>query len=386
MTDYAFDFGGFHLSQPLWLLLLVPVGLAGWYVARRRRQPAVLYSSVELLRQLPRSWALRTKRLLPWIRTAGLALIVMALARPQWGQDEFRVKTEGIAIQMCLDCSGSMREKDFTLDGRRVTRLEAVKQVFDDFVSGTDEDEDDLAGRPDDQIGLIAFGGYVMDKCPLTLDHGALLNVLKTVQIPPPIQDEQGKLHPLLEGLTREQLGRLAQQGVLARLEERQQTAVGDALARAVDQLEDADAKSKVIILLSDGRQTAGVVRPADAAEAARTEGIKVYTIGVGRRTSDVTTTTDFFAMPVLRRAPGYDLDEETLKLIADRTGGEYFHAENTEALTEVYAAIDASEKTETEGQRFTRYHEHYRWWLFPGLSLLLLETVLVSTRFRSLP
>ena len=382
MSDYGFHFAGLYWSQPLWLLLLIPLGMAAWYTVRRRRQPAILYSSVDLLGQLPRTWALRVKRLLPWTRIVAMVLIALALARPQRGEEQSRVQTEGIAIQMCLDCSGSMAERDFQIEGEWVNRIEAVKGVFRDFVSGTGE----LPGRRDDRIGLIAFGGYAIDKCPLTLDHGALLDVLETVKIPPSLKDEQGRLHPLLEGLTREQLSQLARQGILQRLEERQATAIGDAVSRAVDQLKEVDSRSKVIILLSDGRQTAGVVAPEKAAEAARAKGVKVYTIGVGRTAADMTVREDFFSLQVLARGRGSELDEATLKMIGEKTGGKYFHAKDTETLAEVYAEIDRMEKTETQQQRFTRYRERYGGWLFAAVGLLLLEVSLVSTRFRTLP
>lgn len=353
---------GFRFQDPWWLLLVVLVVVIG-LTARRRRQAAVLYSDVRLVKRLPTTLALRVKRLLPWGRMLGLVLIVMALARPQEGLEEFRIQTEGVAIQMCIDRSGSMQAMDFQLDGRQVNRLTAVKQVFRDFVAGKGQ----LGGRPDDQIGLIEFGGYADSKCPLTLDHGALLQVLDTVKIPEPIQNANGQV-------VNQHL-----------YEEDMSTALGDAVVLAVDRLKDIKAKSKVIILLSDGKQTAGVSEPAEAAKTAKTFGIKIYTIGVGSTGLAVIPMFDAFGRRNLLPQQ-VELDEATLQMLADTTGGRYFHAQDTETLKQVYAEIDRLEKSRSEGRVYTEYRELYLYALFPGLGLILLEMVLASTRFRSLP
>jgi Ca-activated chloride channel family protein len=353
----------FRFQDPLWLLLLVPVVLVGWLAIRRDRHTAVLYSSVQLLQALPVTLMQRVKRLLPWVRLSGLVLLVLALARPQHGLREFRVSTEGIAIQMCLDRSGSMQALDFEIDGQPVNRLEAVKQVFRDFVGGGGR----LPGRPADLIGLIAFGGFAEAKSPLTLDHGALLEVLKSIEIPRPIRDARNRV-------------------INARfLEEEMATAIGDAVAVAVDRLKDAQAKSKVVILLSDGENTAGVVSPEEAAEVAETFGIKIYTIGVGKTGTAPFPVEDAFGRIMLRSQP-VRLDETTLKMLAETTGGQYFNARDTQALQAVYAEIDQLEKTKTEGRLYTEYRELYLWFLLPGLGLIVLESVLSATRFRSLP
>jgi Ca-activated chloride channel homolog len=354
---------GWRFQDPLWLLLLILLAALAWWAVRRARRAAVLYSDTSLLRQLPHTWALGVKRMLPWVRVLGMALVIAALARPQHGREEFRIRAEGVAIQMCIDRSGSMQAMDFDLDGRNVDRLTAVKAVFHDFVSGKGK----LPGRPDDLLGLIAFGGFAEAKCPLTLDHEALLAVLDTVEIPKPIVDSQGRV--LNERLWRED----------------QQTAIGDTLALAVSRLKGIDAKSKVIILLSDGEQTAGVLSPEEGAKVAKTFGIKVYSIGVGRTGMAPMPAIDGFGRQVLRPVP-VRLDEKTLKTLADATGGHYFHAANTSALEDVYAEIDQLEKTLTEGRVYTEYQEMYRYMMFPGLALIVLEILLTSTRFRSLP
>jgi len=353
----------FRFQDPLWLLLLVPLVVLALVAIRRQRGVAVLYSDGSLLVTLPQTLALRVKRLLPWLRVAGMAVVVLALARPQQGREEFRVRTEGIAIQMCLDRSGSMRAMDFELDGTRVNRLAACKRVFRDFVSGRGR----LPGRPDPPLGQIAVGGVAEAKCPLTLDHGALLQVLDTVEIPEPIHDSAGRVinAPLLD--------------------EDLKTAIGDTLALAAQRLKDVKATSRVIILLSDGEQTAGLIDPVEAAKAAKTFGIKIYTIGVGTTGMAPMPVTDPFGGKHLRAVP-VRLDEKTMKAIADTTGGRYFNAQSTEALEEVYGEIDRLEKSVTEGRLYTEYREWYQYLLFPGLGLILLEVILVSTRFRSLP
>ncbi|MEW6746409.1 MAG: VWA domain-containing protein [Planctomycetota bacterium] len=356
-------FEGLRFQDPIWITLVFPVALLFFWAERRRRRYAVLFSSLEGLRGLPVTWAQRVKRLLPFLYFLGVSLLIMALARPQLGRHEFRIRTEGIAIQLALDRSGSMQAMDFLQDDERVRRVDVVKRVVRDFVAGGGE----LPGRPDDLLGLVVFGGFAESRCPLTLDHGALLEVLKTVDVPQPIRDRQGRV------LNAELL------------EEEQRTAIGDALALAVRRLEDTVAKSKVVILLSDGESNAGVVEPMAAAEAAKTLGIKAYTIGVGTTGTAPFPLVDPFGQT--RLVPQeVRLDEEALRKIADLTGGRYFNARDTRTLEEVYATIDALEKTETEGRLYTEYEELYAQALLPGLLLVLATLVLTSTRFRRLP
>jgi Ca-activated chloride channel homolog len=353
---------GFRFHDPVWLVLLVPLAAIGWWI-HRRRAAAVVYSSVELLKALPVTAAQRVRRVLPALGLLGLALLIVALARPQRGKEECRVRAEGIAIEMCIDRSGSMNAKDFELDGKPVTRLQVVKKTFRQFVDGGNG----LAGRHDDLIGLIDFGGYVEVKCPLTLDHGAVNQLLDTVVIAEPVVDAAGRIvNPRL-------------------LQEDQSTAIGDALATAVDRLKEAKAKSKIIILLSDGVSNAGVLTPEQAAELAKTYGIKVYTIGIGSTKPIAVPTTDLFGRTIMMPTR-IEFDEQALREIADATGGQYFNAEDTESLREVYAAIDQLEKTVSEGRIYTDYRDLFEFALMPGFALILLQVVLVSTRFRTLP
>jgi len=353
----------FRFQAPIWLWLLIPVIAFGVWSIRRDRRSAVLYSNVELLRGLPVTLAQRLKKCLPWMRILGMVLIVFALARPQSGKEEFRIRTEGIAIEMCLDRSGSMQALDFPVDGERVNRLDAVKKVFREFVAG----EGDFDGRPDDLVGLVVFGGFADAKCPPTLDHGALLEVLDTVKIAEPVRDKQGRV--INERLWQEE----------------QATAIGDAIAVAVDRLKDVKSKSRVIVLLSDGENTAGVVEPEDAAEAAAAFDIRIYSIGVGTTGMAPFPVVDAFGREVLQAQP-VRLDEETLTSLAEKTGGRYFNAQDTEALADVYAEIDRLEKTETEGRLYTEYREVFQSLMLPGIACVLLQLGLSSTRFRGLP
>jgi Ca-activated chloride channel homolog len=354
----------FRFHDPWWLLLLVVLAGIVYAWMQRRRATAIVYSDVSIVATLPRTFATVVREYLPWVAFAAAAFVIVALARPQQGKEDFRIKTEGIAIEMCLDRSGSMQAVDFELDGKRVDRLDAVKNVFTNFVEGKDE----LPGRPDDLIGLVTFGGFADAKCPLTLDHDALIDILKTVEVPKPVFDSQGRI-------INERL-----------LQEESLTAIGDSLVLAVDRLQEAKAKSKIIILLSDGKSNAGVVDPVEAIEAAKTHGIKVYTIGVG--------TGGMVPFPVLDPRTGntvlqmqqVEVDPATLAMLAKETGGHYFQARDTEGLEAIYAKIDELEKTASEKQVYTQYRELYRYFMLPGLALIFLQITLVSTRFRSIP
>jgi len=354
-----------RFQDPFWCLLLIPLFLTVVFAVKKQRNSAVLFSSVQVLKTLPKTLALRVKRALPWIRLAGMALVIAALARPQYGIEEFRIRTEGIAIEMAIDRSGSMEAMDFTLNGKEVDRLEVVKDIFKNFVAGNE----DLPGRPDDLIGLVSFGGFADSKCPLTLDHGALLQVLETIKIAVPIQDSRGNVLKQFMPI----------------IEDERKTAIGDAVALSVERLKNVKAKSKVLILLSDGENTAGVITPEEAAEVAKTYGVKIYSIGIGSTGVAPRMGVDIFGK---QRLVQYQvtLDETTLKMLAETTDGEYFNAKTTQALTEVYIKIDELEKTETEGRLYTEYKELFQYALFPGMALILLELLLMATRFRSLP
>lgn len=351
------DFRDFHLRDPWWLALWLVVGYLGFRAARRRPTSAVFYSEVSLLRLLPRTAAQRAGRLLPWLRVAGLALVVLALSRPRAGQEEFRIRRQGIAILMCLDRSGSM-ETPMVPGHPQLTRLDAVRQAFRLFVAGGGG----LPGRPNDLISLVTFTGYAESRCPLTLDHQALLEILDTVQVarlPPIAGTARVESPPPAAGGT----DGLADPAVASDpyWAEERLTAIGDALVAAADRLKDAAARSRVIILFSDGEQTAGVVTPAEAARAAKNLGIRIYTIGI-------------------------EPNQPTLREIAETTGGRAFTAADPQALQDVYREIDQLEKAPTEGRLYMQYRELYGYALWPAMALLVLEVILSSTRLRTLP
>ena len=349
----------FHFHDPSWLLVLPLVAALWWWRERRERRRGCLYSSVLLVQDLPVSAAQRAAAALPWMTLLGLALVVLALARPQLGDEQFRVRREGVAIQVALDRSDSMAALDFQLDGQEANRLDAAKAVLGQFI----------AARPDDDIGLVAFGGFAESLAPLTNDHAALAQILEQVQLVG------------LAGARAEDLARVAGERFL---QEEGATAIGDALALGVERLRAAAAESRILVLLSDGQNTAGLLDPLAAARSAAAYGIKVYTIGIG--------SSGLAPFP-MRSASGrtrrvlqpVELDEQTLTEIARLTGGRYYNARSTDALAAVYREIDQLEKTAVEDLRYTEYRERFPLVLLPGLALLVLAVALQSTRLRRL-
>lgn len=350
-----------------WLCLLFLPFVAGLVGLRllTRNVSTVLFSSIATFKTLPVTWMQRIRRTLPWCYGAGLMLLTIALARPQAGKSEFRMNGEGIAIEIVLDVSGSMEALDFELDGQNVNRLEAVKHVITNFVLGSDDGK--LAGRKDDLIGVVAFGGFADSKCPLTLDHGALVDIIDSLQIPKPVRDDQGRI-----------LNAESMQEELA-------TAIGDGVALAADRLRDTNSKSKVMVLLTDGDSNAGAIEPREAATIAKELGIKVYTIGIGRNDVVPVPQEDEFGRTVLVPAR-FRIDEELLREIAQTTGGNYFHASNSQGLAEVYSEIDRLEKSRVEETKYSEYTELFRWFAGSGLALIVAVNILLETRFRSLP
>lgn len=358
----------FRFQSPYFFLFLIPLAILIFGLEFRQKRASVVFSDVSLLRTLPKTLVQHFSVLVPWLFYLGMVMLIVALARPQSGKEEYRIRSEGIAMMMCVDRSGSMKAIDFKIDGQRVNRLQAVKKTFRDFVLGTTSVAGvSLSGRKDDMIGLLAFGGYVDAYCPLTLDHATLVEMLDQIQIPEPIFDRRGNM--IAEEL----------------IQEESLTAIGDALAQAVERIKDAKAKSRVIILLSDGDQTFGTLTPKEGAEAAKAFGIKIYTIGIGSTGTVPVVLTNHLGQQITMNQ-NLVIDEDSLREVAEITGGLYFNAKNTQALERVYAEIDKLEKTEHEGRVYTQYTELFRWPLLFGLSFLLLNIVLANTRFRRLP
>lgn len=355
----------FRFESALWLLLLPLAGGLTWLVSRRKRQPSAVFSSIADLKRIPVTAMQRVRRLFPLFYAIGLCLVVVGLARPQAGKSASRIRGEGIAIELVLDVSGSMEAIDFQLNGQDVNRLAAVKHVVSEFIVGSRALG--LSGRKDDLVGVVAFGGFADSKCPLTLDHGALVEIVKSLEVPKPIRDRQGRI--INETTLNEELA----------------TAIGDGVALGVDRVREAKSKSKVIVLLTDGDNNAGSVDPREAAEIAKELGIKIYTIGIGRNGVVPMPQEDEFGRRILVPAR-FKIDEELLRDIATTTGGTYFNASDSDGLAKVYSQIDKLEKSEFEELKFSQYSELFRWFAGIGLGIVLLINVLLETRFRSLP
>jgi len=328
-----------RLASP-WVLALLAVVMVAlpW---RARRRAAVRYPTLATLRAIAPRGAAHRRTILAALRVVALALLVLALARPQAGSATTRLHREGVDIVLAVDLSSSMLAEDFTLGGKRASRVDAVKTVVKDFV----------AARPDDRIGLVLFASRPYTQCPLTLDHGWLLQNLDRVQVG---MIEDG-------------------------------TAIGSALATAVNRLRASTAKSKFVVLLTDGQQNAGRISPETAADAAAALGVKVYTVGAGTRGLAPYPAKDMFGNKVYRAMP-VDIDEDTLQHVAARTNARYFRATDTKTLADIYAEIDRSEKTPFEAPQYLEYRELYPWLVWPALALVLLEVGLGETRLRTLP
>ena len=343
-----FDLAGFELSDPWFLLagLLAPFV----FVQVNRRRANVTFSSLSLVAGGRRS--LRER--LVWLPAALLALatlaLALALAGPRTGNAVSEVEREGIAIAVAVDRSGSMEARDFVRGDTSTSRLDVVKRIFKDFVKGGGRFGE---GRPDDLIGIVAFARYADSLCPLTLDHGSVLAILDELATPDDASEDG--------------------------------TAVGDGLALAVERLRRQDTASKVVILLTDGVSNAGDIEPRDAAELAARFGIRVYTIGAGY--------TGFAPFPV-RRADGrvslqrvpVEIDETTLRQIADTSGGRYFHATDEAGLREVVEEIGRLERSKVAELRYLEYEHHYQPFVAIALAATALSALLATSWLRRLP
>src|SRR6185503_2240978 len=295
-------------AHPLFLLLLAGLPVLAWLRGRRGQQAAFLYSSVQLVKNVANQSRSRAGQFLAAMRWLSLALFIIGLARPQFVDSETSVKASGVDIVVALDLSGSMESEDFKLKGDRVNRLTIAKDVLKRFVER----------RPSDRIGLVAFAGKAYIAAPLTLDHDFLqMNV------------DRLQLHQIEEG-----------------------TAIGSGLAAAVNRLRELKSKSKIVILMTDGQNNAGNIPPLTAAEAAQSLAVKTYTIGVGTHGTAPMPTRDMFGRRTYVQV-AVDIDEETLKQIATKTGGKYYRADSTETLRKIYDEIDTLEKSEVEVKRF---------------------------------
>ena len=344
-------------ANPWMLVLFAPLALAAWRLLRRGRKAGVRFSALGRIPAKSSGWRAKVAALTPFILLAGLALLVLAAARPRTSLAHEKKSVDAIAIAMTVDVSGSMDALDLTPKGERfsrnTTRLAIVKKLFAEFVSK----------RPDDLIGLVTFGGYASTRSPLTADHAALLNVLKGVEIPSLAVDEQGR----------------------AISADEQMTAIGDGLATALARLKDAKPKSKIVLLLSDGVSNTGAVEPDEAAAAAAKMGVKVYAIGVGTRSRRTPIFgRDFFGRATIQYAD-MTFDEKQLKSIAKRTGGTYFPVNDRDSLERALDEIDQLETTKLDADIYNRWREHFVPFLLLGAALVLFAVSLSMAATRRL-
>ena len=330
-------FNGITFAYPwiLYFLILVPVLPVWYWLKGKQQQPSITYSSLKIFKEIPASWREKFRHLPVILRTLALFLLIVALARPQSYNSGENIYTEGIDIAMVLDISGSMLAEDL-----KPNRIEAAKQVIDNFISN----------RTSDRIGLVIFARQAFTQCPLTIDYGVLRHLLSKVE---PGMIEDG-------------------------------TAIGNAIADGVNRLKDGKAKSKIIILLTDGMNNAGEIDPLTAAQIAKTFGIRIYTVGVGAKgEAPYPVKTPFGVRYQMIPA---DIDEGMLQQIADVTGGAYFRATDTKALKEIYDKIDKLEKSRVEVTSYRQAKELFYNWLGAGLVLIFLEIGISQTIFRKVP
>ncbi len=319
----------------LWLLLVIPAAAYYWWRRRRTMVSVVQFSSLKTFDAIQPSLRERSRHVPAAMRLLALAMFIIALARPQSVSSKENLTTEGIDIVLLLDISGSMLAEDFSPN-----RIEAAKQVAEDFVEG----------RQNDRIGLVIFSGESFTQCPLTTDYPVLRNLLHEV-----------KNGMVVDG-----------------------TAIGMALANGINRLKDSKAKSKVMILLTDGVNNRGEIDPLTAAKVAATYNVRVYTVGVGAQGEAPYPVQTPFG--VRRQMIPVDLDEKTLTAVAEMTGGKYYRATDNRKLKTIYKEIDLLEKTKIEVIAYKRYSELFGGWLTAGLIALMLEVVLGGTVLKKIP
>jgi Ca-activated chloride channel family protein len=317
----------FH-PEILWLLTLLP--LLALIKGRRGPAPALIFSTTAIAATLAQGRRTSPGHILTAIRLLATGLLIVALARPQLGNTTTEIKASGIDILLAVDLSGSMQAMDFTLHGQPADRLDVVKSVVDQFIDA----------RPNDRIGLVAFAKQPYMVSPLTLDHDWLRQRLDSLSIGMVDSDA---------------------------------TAIGSAIGAGINRLREKDAKSRIMILLTDGMNNAGKVPPLVAAEAAETLKIKVYTIGVGTRGEALIPATDDFGRKRLVRVK-VDIDEDTLTKVAQMTGARYFRATDTPSLQKIYDEINSMETTTRTIKNFEHYREMFPFPLIAALLLLALE------------
>lgn len=328
-----------RFAHPLFLILLgiIPVLVWDYFRREKRRSAALLFSDISIARDIKSGFRVKYRYIPMMLRMVAIFIFILSLARPQWGEREEEIITEGIDIMLTLDISGSMKAEDF----KPQNRLGAAKEVIRDFIKS----------RKNDRLGLVVFSRFSFTQCPLTLDYGVLLELLDKIEIG---MIEDG-------------------------------TAIGTAITNAVNRLRDSTAKSKIIILLTDGINNAGKIDPLTATKVAQALGIKIYTIGAGRPGGALYPVEDpIFGKRYVRMDT--QIDEALLQKIADETGGLYFRANDEEGLKEIYETIGKLEKTKIETKEFANYDELAGYFILPGFLILFLEIILAHTIFLKIP
>ncbi len=361
-----------HNPHAFWLLLLIPPAL--WLQRRWQKPAGVRYSSLAAIAGIGSSWRVWLRGLPDLLRVLGLILLITALARPREGHRQSRISTEGVVMYLVVDTSSSMSEP-MEYEGKRLTRLDVVKEVLADFIEG----KEGMSGRENDMLGLVSYARYANTVCPLVIKHDILTGFLKQTQTVTPGSEEDSTA--IGEGL---QLAaaRLheAEKDIAAR-NQRLQSRVGqvdlsEPGAGKTEEKPDFEIQSKVIVLLTDGEDTARS-NPLQAARLAKEWGIKVYTIGIGNTTAQ----RGLFSMMM---GPG--LDEALLKRIADTTGAFYGRADDAEALRKVVQRIDDEEKTEIESVEYSLYEERFAPWAWAAFATVIVELFLRSTLLLRVP
>ena len=331
----------FTFAQPWWLLLLLALPLLAWLQGGSQPAPVVRFSSLSALRKVARQqragWGGFDRLLL----CAALALLIVAVARPRLGKTSEVIESSGVDILLTLDISGSMAAEDFTMGGQPVSRLDAVKDVTKRFIEA----------RPNDRIGIIVFAGRPYLMSPATLDHTYLLQNLERLQ----------------NGLLRDS-----------------GTSIGTALASATNRLKDKPAKSRLVILLTDGAENVTTIKPTVAAEAAKALGIRIYTIAAGTD-GPVRVPQIVFGQKVYS-TQRFPTDEPGLQEIARIADGQFFRAADTDSLGKVFEQIDKLEKTEIKLKQHVEWRELFEWFLAAGTTLLTLRLLLAHTLWRTVP
>lgn len=329
-------------QDPLILIFLLVIPLIVFMRLKRVRAVALKFSALDALRTALPGGRGKLRYLTLVLRCAAIFLIVISLARPVKGISYTRVFSEGIDIILAIDISGSMDARDMT-DDLQINRLDAVKEVVEKFISE----------RKNDRIGIIAFGKYSYVQAPLTLDHDVLIDLVKRLKV---AQGEEGM-----------------------------RTAIGSAIITCVARLKESRAKSKIVILLTDGRNNYGEIGPKSASEVAKSFKIKIYTIGAGKEGEAPFPARNILGQMVFVPQP-LDLDKKTLVDIAEVTGGEFFRARNEKALDNIYARINKMEKVKIEEKKYVDFRDLFPYLLLPAFLLLLVEIAVGNTVLRRLP